>query len=151
VQDSSEFYMPWISSVYSFMTGQPCDLHLFDSDYQIGSNHKHEDETSLNDIFDDTMTVWEDIYLNLYSMRAVSASRDARARQMRLVADSMDRFAQHHAQVMSSSSTSKSEKTNLKQTEIAYGYYVSQVLILRCELANEQSQNKMLEAARALG
>ncbi|KAI3331983.1 hypothetical protein HD806DRAFT_176173 [Xylariaceae sp. AK1471] len=133
-----------------FMTGQPCDLHLFDSDHHIGPNRNHPDnDHPISDAFDQLMIIWEEIYLNLYSSRAASASTETRVPQVRFVTNSMARFTQTHAELLSSSSTNNTADTDLLRIELLYGYQVSQILVLRCDQNNEQSLSEMRGLARS--
>ncbi|KAI1749202.1 hypothetical protein F4782DRAFT_542333 [Xylaria castorea] len=133
-----------------FMTGQPCDLHLFDSDQHIGpSRDQPDNDHPISDAFDHLMTIWEEIYLNLYSPRAARAGTEARLRQVRFVTGSLDRFAQAHARLLSPSSATNVEDEDLSRIELQYGYQVSQILVLRSEQDNEQSQSKMRDLARS--
>ncbi|KAI8946804.1 hypothetical protein F4801DRAFT_41702 [Xylaria longipes] len=133
-----------------FMTGQPCDLHLFDSDQHICFGRDQPDnEHPISGAFDHLMTIWEEIYLNLYSSRAARASTETRLRQVRFVTGSLDRFAQAHARLLSPSSALDAEDADLSRIELQYGYQVSQILVLRCDQDNEQSQSKMRDLARS--
>ncbi|KAL7619423.1 hypothetical protein AAE478_009962 [Parahypoxylon ruwenzoriense] len=135
-----------------FMTGQPCDLHMFDSDHQIGPGSDPDFEQAgspITDALHHMMTIWEEIYLNLYTTRAASAGEPIRSHQVRLVTSSMDTFAQKHAELMSSPPTNGIADINPLQIELAYGYRVSQILILKCEPSNEQSLHRMRELARS--
>ncbi|TRX91236.1 hypothetical protein FHL15_007841 [Xylaria flabelliformis] len=132
-----------------FMTGQPCDLHLFDSDQHIGPGRSEPDnDHPISEAFDHLMTIWEEIYLNLYSPRALRASTDTRLRQMRLVTGSLERFAQVHAKLLSPTLATNVEDEDLSRIELQYGYQVSQILVLRSDQDNEQSQSKMRDLAR---
>ncbi|KAI2637994.1 hypothetical protein GGS26DRAFT_546053 [Hypomontagnella submonticulosa] len=134
-----------------FMTGQPCDLHMFDSDHRIGPDRNHEQaEPPIGDAFDHMMTIWEEIYLNLYSLRAASSGGETRMRQMRLVTGSVEKFSQKHAGLMSPISCANgTADIDPLHIELVYGHRVTQVLILRCERGNEQTQEKMRELARS--
>ncbi|KAI1179921.1 hypothetical protein F4777DRAFT_532563 [Nemania sp. FL0916] len=134
-----------------FMTGQPCDLHMFDADHQIGSSRSHtESSFPISDAFDDMMTIWEEIYLNLYTSRAVVASAETRARQVQLVSNSIYKFARTHSDLISTPSFGGPiADSDLMLIELVYGYHVSQVLILRCDRNDEQGLEKMHEFARS--
>ncbi|KAI0602684.1 hypothetical protein F4775DRAFT_535138 [Biscogniauxia sp. FL1348] len=133
-----------------FMTGQPCDLYMFDSDHHISTDSSRDrTEHSISDAFNHLMTIWEEIYLKLYTLREAGANGERRASQMRLVMSSMDNFAQLHSKTLSSSSTDVMEDFQPLQMEISYGYLVSQVLILRCDQGSNQSQDKMREISRS--
>ncbi|TGJ87328.1 hypothetical protein E0Z10_g1467 [Xylaria hypoxylon] len=139
-----------MDKVRVFMTGQPCDLHLFDSDQHIGPKRNHaDDDHPISDAFDHLMTIWEEIYLNLYSSRAAQATTETRLLQMRFVTGSIDRFAQTHARLLSPSSANDTLDTDLLRIELLYGYQVSQILVLRCDQDNEQSLSRMRDLARS--
>ncbi|KAI1307787.1 hypothetical protein F5Y03DRAFT_116245 [Xylaria venustula] len=133
-----------------FMTGQPCDLYLFDSDQDIGPDHNRQgDDHSVIDAFDHLMTIWEEIYLNLYSSGASRSDMSTRLNQMRFVASSINRFSQTHAKLLSPCSSSDTADTDLLRLELRYGYQVSQILILRCDQDDEQSLTKMRDLSRS--
>ncbi|KAI8628006.1 hypothetical protein F5Y19DRAFT_465355 [Xylariaceae sp. FL1651] len=133
-----------------FMTGQPCDLHMFDTDHHIGpSRDDKHDNRPISDAFDHLMTIWEEIYLNLYSSRAVSAGAETRARQMRVVTNSIERFGQIHARLMVPPSANDMTDADLLRMELVYGYQVSQIIVLQCDQDNEQSLNKLRDLARS--
>ncbi|KAI0412188.1 hypothetical protein F5X98DRAFT_355526 [Xylaria grammica] len=140
-----------MDKVRVFMTGQPCDLHLFDSDQHIGPNRDHADDGHpISDAFDYLMTIWEEIYLNLYSSRAARATTETRLFQMRFVTASIDRFAQTHARLLSPPPPANdAADSDLLRLELLYGYQVSQILVLRCGQDSEQSMSKMRELARS--
>ncbi|KAI1428070.1 hypothetical protein F5Y12DRAFT_711385 [Xylaria sp. FL1777] len=132
-----------------FMTGQPCAIHLFDSDQHIGPDRNRQgDDHPVVDAFDHLMIIWEEIYLNLYSSRATRSTMDTRLTQMRFVLSSINRFSQTHAILLSPASPNDIDDTNLLRIELLYGYQVSQILILRCNQDNEQSLNTMRDIAR---
>ncbi|KAI0429227.1 hypothetical protein F5Y09DRAFT_263541 [Xylaria sp. FL1042] len=133
-----------------FMTGQPCDLHLFDSDQHIGPDRNRQgDDHPVSDAFDHLMTIWEEIYLNLYSSWAMRSAIDARLNQMRFVTRSICRFSQTHSKLLSLSSLNVTADTDLLRIELLYGYQVSRILILRCDHDNKQSSANMRDLARS--
>ncbi|KAK9424305.1 putative SpoD [Seiridium unicorne] len=130
-----------------FMTGQPCDLYSWDSDYQIVPHHSREEaDCTISDAFNHMMLVWEDIYVNLYTIRAASAHGETRARQVRLVTSSIDSFAQEHVSPSPPEGVSALEPLQL---ELLYGYYVSRILALRGQRADEQSDYEIWKLARS--
>ncbi|KAI1357030.1 hypothetical protein F5Y01DRAFT_321340 [Xylaria sp. FL0043] len=133
-----------------FMTGQPCDLHLFDSDQRIGPDHSRQDyDHPISDAFDHLMTIWEEIYLNLYSLWAMRSGMDTRLNQIHFVVRSVDRFSQTHSKLLSLSSLNVTAETDLLRIELLYGYQVSRILILRCDHDNEKSLTSMRDLARS--
>ncbi|KAK8107063.1 uncharacterized protein PG998_009076 [Apiospora kogelbergensis] len=111
-----------------FMTGLPCDLHMFDSDHRPFSNASGQ-----------LANLWEEIYLKLYTSRAARASPEVRARQVQQLSSSLDRYAQKHGNSIPSN-TSSTEELDPTKVELVYGFHVSQVLVLRCDRRNEKSQ-----------
>ncbi|KAI1114452.1 hypothetical protein F5Y14DRAFT_441186 [Nemania sp. NC0429] len=134
-----------------FMTGQPCDLYMFDADHQLGSKRGHEESNSpISDAFDEMMVIWEEIYLNLYSSRAAVASPETRAHQVRRVSGSLYNFARAHSELIALPSFADGiADANLMLIELVYGYQVSQVLVLRCDRHDEQGLDKMRDFARS--
>ncbi|KAI0523888.1 hypothetical protein F5B22DRAFT_422081 [Xylaria bambusicola] len=132
------------------MTGQPCDLYLFDSDHYFGPESKHSgEEFSISDAFDHLMTIWEDIYLNLYTPRTARFDSDKRLAQMRLLTSSIDRFAQTHARLLVPSIPDDTIDQGPLRIELLYGYQVSQILILRCGQQDEPNLSTMLNLCRS--
>ncbi|KAK8011945.1 hypothetical protein PG989_000205 [Apiospora arundinis] len=119
-----------------FMTGLPCDLHMFDSDHR-----------PFTDASGQLANLWEEIYLRLYTSRATRASAEVRARQVQQLNSSLDRFAQKHGNSIPSSSSS-TEDIDPANIELVYGFHVSQVLVLRCGRRSEKGQGTMRALAR---
>ncbi|KAI0151737.1 hypothetical protein GGR57DRAFT_171545 [Xylariaceae sp. FL1272] len=134
-----------------FMTGHPCDLYSFDSDHHVGPNiHDKEDDDPVNNAFGHLMTIWEEIYLNLFTSRATSVSAEMRAHKVRAVISSLDGFAHMHAAALAASSSTAEEAADAKLLgmELMYAYQVSQILVLRCDETSDQSKEKARELAR---
>jgi len=134
-----------------FMTGQPCDLYLFDSNRRMGpdSSQQEHSRCTISDAFDHLMTIWEEIYLKLLTSREVGASAETRSHQMRLVAGPLDKFAQRYDEFLSLTRENHTGDTGLLRMELLYGYHVSQILVLQCDRDNKQSFNKILDLARS--
>ncbi|KAK8054549.1 C6 transcription factor [Apiospora phragmitis] len=115
----------------------PCDLHMFDSDHR-----------PFSDAFGQLANFWKEIYLKLYTSRAARASAETRARQVQQLSSSLDKYAQRHAESIPSSPSSSAGDTDPIKLELAYGFLVSQVLVLRCDRRNEKSQERMRALAR---
>ncbi|KAH7303520.1 hypothetical protein B0I35DRAFT_446538 [Stachybotrys elegans] len=120
-----------------FMTGLPCDLHMFDSDFPMFS-----------DPFTRLTNIWEDIYLKLYTPRAAWASTETRAGLVYQLSGSLDDYYQKYVKSLPVSQGSNGEGLDPTKIELAYGFLVSQVLVLRCNRNDENGQAKMRELAR---
>ncbi|KAK8039546.1 hypothetical protein PG993_007957 [Apiospora rasikravindrae] len=120
-----------------FMTGLPCDLHMFDSDHR-----------PFADAFGQLANLWEEIYLKLYTSRAARASAKTRARQVQQLSSSLEKYAKKHADSIPSTLGSRAEDIDPIKIELLYGFLVSQVLVLRCDRRNEKSQDRLRALAR---
>jgi hypothetical protein len=120
-----------------FVAGLPCDLHMFDSDH-----------SPFDDPLGQLMTIWEEIYVNLYTPRASKASVETPVRQIRHLHGSLDRFSQKHTRLLSSPPSTTTD-ADLAKIELVYAFHVSQILVLRCERGNEKSQDKLRQLSRA--
>ncbi|OTB02206.1 hypothetical protein M426DRAFT_13786 [Hypoxylon sp. CI-4A] len=132
-----------------FMTGQPCDLHSFDSDVILKSSS--EDESSiqrLNHAFDQMMEIWEEIYLALHSLRAVASDKSCRIRQGRRVAQLIDEWYEQNRELMETPLLNEGPEVSSRQLELKYCYHVTQVLILRHDRHNADVQQEVRSHAR---
>ncbi|KAI0173213.1 hypothetical protein GGR52DRAFT_377149 [Hypoxylon sp. FL1284] len=113
----------------------------------MSSDSRH-DETShpISDAFDHMMAIWEEMYLTL---RAASADTESQLRQTQLVANSIEGFIQKHAEPIYRTYIERIADIDPLQIELTYGFWVSQILLLRCDQDNEQSQDKMIEFTRS--
>ncbi|KAK7997709.1 hypothetical protein PG989_005749 [Apiospora arundinis] len=119
-----------------FMTGLPCDLHMFDSDHRL-----------FCDASGQLANLWEEAYLKLYTPRAARVTVEIRARQVQHLSSSLDRFAQKHGTSIPSSPSS-TENIDPAKIELVYGFHVLQVLVLCCDHHNEKRQETMRALAR---
>ncbi|CAH0046156.1 unnamed protein product [Clonostachys solani] len=124
-----------------FMTGQPCDLYSFDSDHDLQGH-------SLEDASNRMMTVWEEIYVNLYSSKAASPRSQKGSRQIHHVKTLMKELSQRHLN-QKLNYCDDSESLNPLQVEFTYGCYVSELLVLGSEQTSEQVQNHKIQIARS--
>ncbi|VUC36798.1 unnamed protein product [Clonostachys rosea] len=122
-----------------FMTGQPCDLYSFDSDHNLQGD-------SLEDASNRMMTLWEEIYINLYSSKASGPGSQKGSRQIQHVNTLMKEFSQRH---VNHKLNYDSESSNPLQVEFTYGCHVSELLVLGSEQAEEQLRNHKAQIARS--
>ncbi|KAI0396679.1 hypothetical protein F5Y17DRAFT_455747 [Xylariaceae sp. FL0594] len=130
-----------------FMTGQPCDLYMFDSNRRMGSSNGHR---TISNAFDHLMTTWEEIYLKLLTSGAAGAGKEMQSRHVRHVADSLDKFGQRYNELLSLSHEPQIEgDADLLRVELLYGFQVSKILVIQCDRSNQQSRHKILDLARS--
>lgn len=134
-----------------FMTGQPCDLYAFDSDYHSSIEHvpTSNDDVLSNSALNYMMVVWENIYINFYASKAASAPNQARARHMQRINNLLEQFGRKHVTQLNDSLPSTTADTKSLQTELKYGYHILQILLLRCEQDSAEKHARIAELARA--
>lgn len=145
----------------AFLTGGPCDLYHFDSDLELWQsvdtkpNEVNSPSRKLLAAFDDMMMIWEEIYLKLYSTRAIAAGASYASSQVAGLKDLLAKWHEHHPGVletaMSHPPVGGHDVDDLVsiQFELRYCYHVTQVLVLRCERSeDERAQMQMRHHAR---
>ncbi|KAI1411056.1 hypothetical protein F5Y13DRAFT_201587 [Hypoxylon sp. FL1857] len=127
-----------------FASGQPCDLYSFDSDLVLAPSAEHElPGRKLINAFDHMMEIWEEIYLALYSSRAIASGKAYRAQQVRRIAQLIDGWhEQNHKFLEATFLDGTAELVNL-QLELKYCYHVTQVLALCHDRQNERTQQQL--------
>lgn len=143
----------------AFLTGDACDLYHFDSDVELWAEPscnatETPPGTRLVSAFNDMMVIWEEVYLKLYSARALSAGAAYLSKQVASLLVLLAEWNEHHPGVMEAVSTSPSvaEENHLTplQTELKYCYHTTHVLILRCERTTDVlAHARMHDHARA--
>ena len=119
-----------------FLSGNPPDLHFFDSEFQPRlSTADSSPEMQLHATAAYMMTVWEEIYIGLYSARAVRSGAEYRRDQVHRLQRLCD-----EALPLIPSLRSHKPGLRLMQLEIKYCYHVSKCLIHRCDRTAEQWQ-----------
>lgn len=154
-----------------FLTGDPCDLYHFDSDLDLWKTKSGKVESPsrrLTAAMDDMMMIWEEVYLKLYSARAIAAGATYLSSQVAGLMQLLTRWSEHHPGVLETTASRSSLGESLfgsniqhslggnevdelvsLQLELRYCYYVTHVLILRCDRSkNERSQVQMRHHAR---
>ncbi|EAU35969.1 predicted protein [Aspergillus terreus NIH2624] len=134
-----------------FLSGQAPDMYLFDSDFQpplaeVGTaptDRLHAASLQL-------MSLWEDIYLGLYSARAIRSSSEQRRDQVRALDRVCNEWEQQHQVLLKSSSSNNTLGVSLMQMEAKYCYHVSKVLINRCDVSADGWQTTRDHALSAL-
>ncbi|KAK7743289.1 hypothetical protein SLS53_004374 [Cytospora paraplurivora] len=158
----------------AFLTGGPCDLYHFDSDLELWQsvamkpNEVDSPSRKLIAAFDDLMMIWEEIYLKLYSARAIAAGAAYASSQVAGLKDLLIKWHEYHPGVLETTmshppSAEDGDGSGIQhsigghdvddlvsmQFELRYCYHVTQVLVLRCERSeDERAQMQMRHHAR---
>ncbi|KAI1387976.1 uncharacterized protein F4822DRAFT_298123 [Hypoxylon trugodes] len=130
-----------------FMSGQPSDLHLFDSYLILKPNDEYGSSSHrLNDGFNRMMEIWEEVYLALYSSRAIAGGKAHRSQQVHRLCQLLEEWHQQHHEFMNTHSLGV--ESGYMQLELKYCYHVTQVLILLHDHQNELAQRKLHDHSR---
>ncbi|KAJ5689026.1 hypothetical protein N7462_003418 [Penicillium macrosclerotiorum] len=129
-----------------FLGGHPPDLYLFNTEFQPRlSAPEMSVESQLRSAAAHIMTVWEEIYIGLYSVRAVRMGAEHRHNQV----DRLDHLCDKYLPLVPSQ-VSRDPGLRLMQLEITYCYHVSKILIHRCHRTTEEWQTTHEHAVFAL-
>lgn len=129
-----------------FLSGHSPDLHLFDSEFQPGfSDPQMPVASDFHCALAHMMTVWEEIYIGLYSARAVRSGAEYRHGQV----DRLDRLCDE-CQPLISLQEPRNPGLRLMQLEIKYCFHVSKTLIHRCHKLADEWQKSYEHAVSAL-
>jgi hypothetical protein len=145
----------------AFLTGDPCDLYHFDSDLELWKSKYNEVEFKLIAAFDDMMMIWEEMYLKLYSARAIAAGAAYSSNQVAGLVQLLQKWYKHYHSVMETVGPEEPVRSRTRhslgghdveesiQFELKYCYYLTHVLVLRYERSeDEPAQVKMRNHAR---
>jgi hypothetical protein len=129
-----------------FLSGHSPDLYLFNSEFQpCLPTPQMPFESKLHSAAAHLMAVWEEIYIGLYSARAVRMGAEYRHNQI----DRLDRLCDECLPLVPSQ-VSRALGLRLMQLEIKYCYHISKMLIHRCHRAAEEWQTTREHAVSAL-
>lgn len=129
-----------------FFSGNSPDLYSFDSEFQTRQSTADSSlEMQLHATAAHMMTVWEEIYIGLYSARAVRSGAEYRRDQVHRLQRLCD-----EALPLIPSLRSHNPGLRLMQLEIKYCYHVSKSLIHRSHQTAEQRQITHDHAVSAL-
>ncbi|OTA88250.1 hypothetical protein M434DRAFT_399084, partial [Hypoxylon sp. CO27-5] len=132
-----------------FASGQPCDLYSFDSDLVLTPAFEYDSPIrKLNNAFDHMMEIWEEIYLALYSSRAVASGKAHRVRHARRLAQLIDEWYEQHQKLMEATFMDDTAELGNLQLELKYCYHVTQVLILCHDRQNGCTQRQLRDHDR---
>lgn len=143
-----------------FLTGHPCELYLFDSDFlQPKGDDSNDDHhtppaaaSQLQAALIHLMTIWEGIYIGLYSSRAAGLGDQYRHDQMTALLCQLEvEWMQQHERVYRRESLlEQAPELDLLQLEIRYCYNVAKILIYRCDRSTGSQQRCREQACLAL-
>ena len=130
----------------AFMTGGPCDLYFFESDMQL-----HEEETGISMQHYATahyhiMSLWEEVYVHLYSSRAMRTESSQRSQQVSRLHSLFRNWGFKYKALLKAHLGPEEFTKDCFQLELKYCFHVGQILIHHCgreEANKEQCLNSM--------
>lgn len=133
-----------------FMSGQSCDLYLFDSGILLPLEKSGENLTgryALAHIH--MMSLWEEIYIKLYSSGALRKGSSYRSSQSEKLSEILRRWSALHVSLLDEKAD-KEDSASLLRLELKYCYHVAQILVCRCCSSQDKSKkDQRTENARA--
>ncbi|KAL4867054.1 hypothetical protein BDV12DRAFT_171887 [Aspergillus spectabilis] len=116
-----------------FLSGHPGDLYLFDCTPPLRLYDEVPTMHELHGAFNNLVTIWEDIFLSLYSVRATTAERFGRGRQIALLQAKLGKWKESHGNLLSKWLLDRAYHLKVPQIELQYAYHITQILIQRCD------------------
>lgn len=128
----------------TFTTGQPCNMYSFESDlHTSGKPTSHA--LDVPDATMDMMSIWEAIYLTLYSSKSKSATQAQRSSQVLSIKDSLEQWNTRFCNTR----TSTHSRTNVHlRIELEYYRHTTMVLILRIAQEDDVGSKQLREHCR---
>ncbi|CAG8980603.1 hypothetical protein HYALB_00013758 [Hymenoscyphus albidus] len=116
----------------TFLTGYPCNLSLFDSDLNLLNTNRSSRlwKLKLAQIY--LMVIWEEIYITLYSQKAMRLPAHQNLHKMTGTLFGLLRnWTSHYGQILGQSLATDPSPASYLQIELKYSFHIAQVLILR--------------------
>jgi hypothetical protein len=130
------------------MTGQPCDIYLFDTDIQheaCGSKLSLLRYLTAHSLI---MSLWEDIYISLYSKRAFRRGQGYRREQVFNLEKSFDTWMAQNEKILHSTDNTNSRQEVILSLELRYCYETGRIFIYR-SFDSETNQQRCLDSSKA--
>jgi hypothetical protein len=121
-----------------FLAGQAGELYLFDCRFPLHPvDCEHPSPRQHFGALTHLMTIWEDIYLKLYSPRSTLYSTDSRSSLAQTLRQELARWEAAHNRLLNPTVIDSTHSPNLNlqssTTELTYALHVTHLLISRCD------------------
>lgn len=133
-----------------FMTGQPCDFYFFDTDMQL---LECEPEGTLQHYAlaqTHMMSLWEEIYISLYSSGARRKGSEHRLKQVTKLTGLFRNWVHKYKVLLTAPLVGDASTRECFQLELKYCFHVGQILFNRCGREEVNRQQRMNSAYSAL-
>ena len=133
-----------------FMTGQPCNIYVFDSDVQLlrrepGLTLQHYTTALFH-----MMCLWEDIYISLYSSKAFRKGQSYRHSQISRLNSLFRTWGYQHKNLLNIPTSPVASIKDHIQLELKYSFHVGQILVHRCGSGDSSKQQRISSEYAAL-
>ena len=132
----------------AFLTGQPCDLYLFDSDLRLQKPVAENSPQYFQLAHVHLMSLWEEVYLSLYSLRAARKGVAHRQEQVIKMSALLGNWSFQYKELLNKPSSEDTPLTANLRLELLYAYNISQILVHRCH-PQDSSRHQVLTSSRA--
>ncbi|KAL2864998.1 Zn(II)2Cys6 transcription factor [Aspergillus lucknowensis] len=143
ISESERLY--WVAYILDkgivFLSGHPGELNLFDSSHRLYScDGKHPTTLQLFGARTHLMTIWEDIYSTLYSPRSTILHESDRQGQAGRLRDVLEWWRDTHKALLGKELLDRAYHLKHQQSELKYAFYVSKILVDRCDTSLSPQQ-----------
>lgn len=132
------------------VSGQPCDLYLFDSDLSLLDDASAQPAGERRPPCLHILALMEDIYLHLYSPRSLRVSIATRERQASCLGTQLKEWANHNQQFLTEPENSEASSMILLRIELLYSYQLARLLLQSSSIAGIDLQEQRNAARVAL-
>ena len=132
-----------------FMTGQPCDLYFFDTDIQLLECDIECTPQHFTVAHNHLMSLWEEIYISLYSSGARRKGSSYRFNQVTKLSELFRNWVRKYKVLLKTPLTVEASTKDCFRLELKYCFHVGQILIHRCgreETSKQQRINSIYSA-----
>ncbi|KAJ5601531.1 hypothetical protein N7510_011065 [Penicillium lagena] len=133
----------------TYVAGQPFDLHFYDSDVRLLQTSTSNDSLQQGrKAHIHMMAIWEDIYIHLYSLRALRSSSTHRQHHIANLDRLCRNWYSRHSALLTTRCNTEKSALECWHIELKYAFHIGQILVHRC--SNEEgSQQVALVNSRA--
>lgn len=132
----------------TYISGRPFDIHFYDSDIEVISQETPSADRQCHSAHIHMMSIWEEIYIRLYSLRAFRKGPSYRQRQVAKLDCLTTEWCTRNSDLLAKHSPE--EKLSIKNwlIELKYCFHLARILIHRCS-DEKISKQIVLDNSRA--
>ena len=133
-----------------FMTGQPCDFYLFDTDMQLLECEIECTPQHYTVAHNYLMSLWEEIYVSLYSSGARRKGLRRRFKQVTKLSKLFRNWGCKYSVLLKTPLAVEASAKDCFRLELKYCFHVGQILIHRCGREETSKQQRISSVYSAL-